>query len=234
MTRPFAIGLTSAFITRLLEPSLDPSVVAVLKERLAAHSAELQGQLPELLLRSSSPEEAIRSWLSDKDLSHWIPQSQGGSAQQGWQFETASWNRSRGGEPMSAVDVGRAHIDGGIDAFAAPGVATDIAGHCLEAAVLAALIAIAWELLRNQESWRRATPIERQQRLHHILKSAGIAALSGASLSLAISVALSLIPGGQLWLVAGAICSAAKALPGDRERAFDLKSFPRRRQAQPA
>ena len=234
MTRPFAIGLTSAFITRLLEPSLDPSVVAVLKERLAAHSAELQGQLPELLLRSSSPEEAIRNWLSDKDLSHWIPQSQGGSAQQGWQFETASWNRSRGGEPMSAVDVGRAHIDGGIDAFAAPGVATDIAGHCLEAAVLAALIAIAWELLRNQESWRRATPIERQQRLHHILKSAGIAALSGASLSLAISVALALIPGGQLWLVAGAICSAAKALPGDREQAFDLKSFPRRRQAQPA
>lgn len=232
MNRPFSIGLTSAFISRLREQSLDPSVVAVLKERLAAHSAELQGQLPELLLRSNSPEEAIRSWLSDKDLSHWIPQSQGGSAQQGWQFETASWNRSRGAEQMSAVDVGRAHIDGGIDAFAAPGVATDIAGHCLEAAVLGALIAIAWELLRNQESWRRATPIERQQRLHHILKSAGIAALSGASLSLAISVALALIPGGQLWLVAGAICSAAKALPGDRERAFDLKAFRRRRQAQ--
>ena len=75
MSRPFAIGLTSAFITRLREQSLDPSVVAVLKERLAAHSAELQGQLPELLLRSSSPEEAIRSWLSDKDLSHWNTQS---------------------------------------------------------------------------------------------------------------------------------------------------------------
>jgi hypothetical protein len=226
MSRAFATGLTSAFITRLGEQSLDPSVVAMLKERLAAHSAELQGQLPELLLRSSSPEEAIRSWLSDKDLSHWVPQSQGGSALQGWQFETASWNRSRGGEPMNAVDVGRAHIDGGIDAFAAPGVAADIAGHCLEAAVLGALIAIAWELLQNQESWRRATPIERQQRLHHILKSAGIAALSGASLSLAISVVLALIPGGQLWLVAGAICSAAKALPGENERAFDLRSFP--------
>ena len=227
MRRPFAIGLTSAFITRLSEQSLDPSVVAVLKERLVAHGAELQGQLPELLLRSSSPEEAIRSWLSDKDLSHWIPQSQGGSAQQGWQFETASWNRSRGGEPMSAVDVGRAHIDGGIDAFAAPGVAADIAGHCLEAAVLAALIAIAWELLQNQDSWRRDTPGERQERLQHILKNAGIAALSGASLSLAISVALALIPGGQLCLVAGGISAGAKALPGKGAGAFDMRTFSR-------
>jgi len=57
------------------------------------------------------------------------------------------------------------------------------------------------------------------------LKSAGIAALSGASLSLAISVALALIPGGQLWLVAGAICSAARALPGNSERAFDLRNL---------
>jgi hypothetical protein len=226
MSRLFAIGLTSAFITRIQEQVFDSQLIATLQERLAAHGAELQGQLPELLLRSNSPEEAIRSWLSDKDLSHWVPQAQGGSAAQGWQFETASWNRSRGAEPMSVVDVGRSHIDGGIDAFTAPGVAADIAGHCLEAAVLGALIAIGWELLKNQESWRRATPIERQQRLHHILKSAGIAALSGASLSLAISVALALIPGGQLWLVAGAICTAAKALPGENERAFDLRSFP--------
>lgn len=225
MNRAFGIGLTSAFITRLREQSPDPALLAVLKERLAAHSAELQGQLPELLLRSNSPEEAIRSWLSDKDLSHWIPQAHSGTAQQGWQFETASWNRSRCAEPMGAVDIGRAHVDGGIDAFAAPGVATDMAGHCLAAAVLGALIAIAWELLRNQESWRRATPIERQQRLHHILKSAGIAALSGASLSLAISVSLALIPGGQLWLVTGAICSAASALPGNGERAFDLRNL---------
>ena len=225
MTRPFAIGLTSAFITRLHEQSLDPSVVAVLKERLAAHGAELQGQLPELLLRSNSPEEAIRSWLSDKDLSHWIPQSHGGSAQQGWQFETASWNRSRGAEPMSAVDVGRAHIDGGIDGFAAPGVAADIAGHCLEAAVLAALIAIAWELLRNPEIWRQARPVERQEMLTQVLKSAGVAAISGASLSIGVSAALALIPGAQLWLVAGAICSTAKALPGNGDRAFDLRAL---------
>jgi hypothetical protein len=232
MNRAFAIGLTSAFISRLREQSLDPALLAVIKERLAAHSAELQGQLPELLLRSNSPEEAIHSWLSDKDLSHWIPQAHGGSAMQGWQFETASWNRSRGAEPMSAVDIGRAHIDGGMDAFAAPGVVADIAGHCLEAAVFAALIAMAWELLRNPESWRQARPVERQQRLLYALKSAGVAAISGASLSIAVSTALALVPGAQIWLVAGAICSAARALPGDSEGAFDLRTFSNQRIAQ--
>ena len=225
MTRPFSIGLTSALLTRLREQSLDPNVVAVLKERLAAHSAELQGQLPELLLRSNSPEEAIRSWLADKDFSHWVPQSHGGSAQQGWQFETASWNRSRGGKPIGPVEIGRAHFDGGIDAFAAPGVAADITGHCLEAAVLGALIAIAWELLRNQESWRQAIPIERKERLLHALKNDGMAAISGASLSIAVSMALAWVPGAQILLAAGAICSTAKALPGNGEKAFDLRTF---------
>jgi len=227
MNRAFAIGLTSAFISRLHERSLDPSLQAMIKERLAAHSAELQGQLPELLLRSNSPEEAIRSWLSDKDLSHWIPQAHGGSAMQGWQFETASWNRSRGAEPMGAVDIGRAHIDGGIDAFSAPGVAADIAGHCFEAAVFAALIAMAWELLRNQQSWRQARPVERKEMLTRALKNAGMAAISGASLSIAVSVALALVPGGQIWLTAGAICSTVKALPGTGDRAFDLMTFPK-------
>jgi len=225
MNRGFAIGLTSAFISRLREQSLDPALLAVIKERLAAHGADLQGQLPELLLRSNSPEEAIRSWLSDKDLSHWIPQAHGGSAMQGWQFETVSWNRSRGAEPMSVVDIGRAHIDGGMDAFAAPGVVADIAGHCLEAAVFAALIAMAWELLRNPESWRQARPVERQQRLLYALKSAGVAAISGASLSIVVSVALALLPGAQFWLVAGTICSTAQALPGSGDRAFDLMAF---------
>lgn len=126
---------------------------------------------------------------------------------------------------MSAADIGRAHIDGGIDAFAAPGVVADIAGHCLEAAVFAALISMAWELLRNQESWRQAGPVERQQRLIYALKSAGVAAISGASLSIAVSVALALLPGAQFWLVAGAICSKAEALPCNGDKAFDLRAF---------
>ena len=128
-----------------------------------------------------------------------------------------------GGRTNGLVDVGRAHIDGGIDAFAAPGVTADIAGHCMEAAVLGALIATAWELLRNQESWMQARPVERKGRLMYALKSAGMAAISGASLSIAVSIALALVPGAQIWLVAGAICSTANALPGNGERAFDLR-----------
>lgn len=225
MSRLFAIGLTSAFITRIQEQVFDPQLIATLQERLAAHGAELQGQLPELLLRSNSPEEAIRSWLSDKDLSHWVPQAQGGSAAQGWQFETASWNRSRGAEPMTPLEVGRAHVDGGFDAIQAPGVAADLAGHCLEAAVIAAVITLGWELTRNRSAWLEATASARRDRLIKTLRSVGLASISGASLSLAVSLAIALIPGAQIWLMAGAICSAARALPGQRDQAFDLRSW---------
>ena len=225
MSRLSAIGLTSAFITRIQEQVFDPQLIATLQERLAAHGAELQGQLPELLLRSNSPEEAICSWLSDKDLSHWVPQSQGGSAAQGWQFETASWNRSRGAEPMTPLEVGRAHVDGGFDAIQAPGVAADLAGHCLEAAVIAAVITLGWELTRNRSAWLEATPGARRDRLIKTLRSVGLASISGASLSLAVSLAIALIPGAQIWLTAGAICSATRALPGQRDQAFDLKSW---------
>jgi hypothetical protein len=225
MSRLFAIGLTSAFITRIPERVFDPQLIATLQERLAAHGAQLQGQLPELLLRSNSPEDAVRSWLSDKDLSHWVPQSQGGSTVQGWQFETASWNRSRGAEPMTSLEVGRAHIDGGFDAIQAPGVAADLAGHCLEAAVIAAVIPLAWEVTRNRSAWLEATPSARHDRLIKTLQSVGLASISGASLSLAVSLAIALIPGAQIWLMAGAICSAARALPGQRDQAFDLRSW---------
>ena len=225
MSRSFAIGLTSAFLTRIQEHVLDPQLVATLQERLAAHGAQLQGQLPDLLLRSDSAEEAIRSWLSDKDLSHWVPQSRGGSAEQGWQFETASWNRSRGAEPMNPLEVGRAHLDGGFDALQSPGVAVDIAGHCLEAAVIAAVIALAWELARNRSAWLQATPTDRHDLLIRTLKSVGLSSISGASLSLAVSLAVALIPGAQIWLIAGAICSAARALPGRGDQAFDLKAW---------
>jgi hypothetical protein len=38
-------------------------------------------------------------------------------------------------------------------------------------------------------------------------------------------MALALVPGAQIWLAAGAICSTAKALPGNGDRAFDLRAF---------
>jgi hypothetical protein len=225
MSWPAAVGLTSALFTRIQEQGLDPSRVVMLQERLAAHSAQLQGQLPELLLRSNSPEEAVRHWLADKDRSHRVPQADGGTAAQGWQFETASWNRSRGAEPMNPLEMGRAHVDGGLDALHAPGVAVDIAGHCLEAAVMAALIAVTWDLLRNRARWSNASARERQEQVSCVLKNVGLASFSGASLSLAVSLALALIPGAQLWLMAGAICSTSRALPGSRDRAFDLRSW---------
>ena len=150
-------GGFAAVLTRLLEQPLDAAKLMALQERLQRHGAELQGQLPELLLRSPNPEDAVRHWLTDKDLSHWWPQAQGGTAAQGWQFETAGWNRSRGAEAMSPADIARAHTDGGFDAWPSPGVASDVAGHCLEAALLAAAIAVAAQLLQHHQAWCTAS-----------------------------------------------------------------------------
>jgi hypothetical protein len=66
---------------RLSDRLADPASLTSLQERLAHHSADLSGQLPELLLRVPDPQEAVGSWLADKDLSHWIPQAERGGAQ---------------------------------------------------------------------------------------------------------------------------------------------------------
>ena len=218
-------GGVAALLTRLLEQPFDPTELALLQERLLRHSADLQGQLPELLLRSPQPEDAVRHWLADKDLSHWWPQAHGGTAAQGWQFETAGWNRSRGAEAMSPAEIARAHADGGVDAWLSPGVATDVAGHCLEAALLAAAIAVAAQLLQHRRAWRDARPSERKELLNEAVRAAGLSALSGAWLSLVISLSLAFIPGGQLWLLAAGVGSATRLLPGMGDRAFDLRAW---------
>ena len=218
-------GVVAALLTRLLEQPLDPTELALLQERLMRHSADLQGQLPELLLRSPQPEDAVRHWLADKDLSHWWPQAHGGTAAQGWQFETAGWNRSRGAEAMSPAEIARAHADGGVDAWLSPGVATDVAGHCLEAALLAAAIAVAAQLLQHRRAWRDARPSERKELLNEAVRAAGLSALNGAGLSLVISLSLAFIPGGQIWLLAAGVGSATPLLPGMGDRAFDLRAW---------
>ena len=218
-------GGVAALLTRLLEQPFDPSELALLQERLLRHSADLQGQLPELLLRSPQPEDALRHWLADKDLSHWWPQAHGGTAAQGWQFETAGWNRSRGAEAMSPAEIARAHADGGVDAWLSPGVATNVAGHCLEAALLAAAIAVAAQLLQRRRAWRDARPSERKELLNEAVRAAGLSALNGAWLSLVISLSLAFIPGGQLWLLAAGVGSATRLLPGMGDRAFDLRAW---------
>lgn len=227
MSRLFAIGLTSAFITRIQEQVFDPQLIATLQQRLAAHGAQLQGQLPEILLRSNSPEEAIRSWLSDKDLSHWVPQSQGGSAEQGWQLESASWNRSRGAQPMTPLEVGRAHVDGGFDAVQAPGVAADIAGHCFEAAIIATAIAATNKLVNSSNSWPQASAEERKRILNHAMQHFSHCALRSAFSSKDISIALLAAPGAEIRLPGGSICSGIMAPPRDAKdtsKAFTLHS----------
>lgn len=187
-------GGVAALLTRLLEQPMNATQVAVVQERLLRHGAELQGQLPELLLRSPNPADAVQHWLADKDLSHWWPQAHGGTTAQGWQFETASWNRSRGAEAMAPGEIARAHIDGGLDALSSPGMASDVAGHCLEAAVLAAAIALAAQLIQHRQAWRDSDPSERKEILEQALNAAGLAALSGAGLSLVVSIAAAFIP----------------------------------------
>jgi hypothetical protein len=218
-------GGFAAVLTRLLEQPLDAAQLMALQERLQRHGAELQGQLPELLLRSPNPEEAVRHWLADKDLSHWWPQAQGGTAAQGWQFESAGWNRSRGAEAMTPAEIVRAHGDGGLDALINPGVAADMAGHCAEAALLAAAIAVAAEVLKHRQAWRTASSSERKDLLQQAVRAAGLSALSGAGLSLVVSLALALVPGGQIWLMAATIGSATRLLPGAGDKAFDLQAW---------
>jgi len=218
-------GGVAALLSRLLEQPFDATQVAVLQERLQRHGAQLQGQLPDLLLRGPNPEDAVRHWLADKDFSHWWPQAQGGTAAQGWQFETASWNRSRGAEAMSPAEIARAQGDSGLDALFSPGVASDIAGHCLEAALLAAAIAVAAQLLQHRHAWKTARPSERQKLLKQGVAASGLSALSGAGMSLVVSLALALIPGGQILLVAATISSVSRLLPGMGDKAFELRTY---------
>jgi hypothetical protein len=63
---------------QLSDTLADPATLSTLQVRLARHGAELSGQLPELLLRVPDPQEAVDSWLADKDLSDWIPQAEWG------------------------------------------------------------------------------------------------------------------------------------------------------------
>ena len=49
-------GGVAALLSRLLEQPFDATHLAVLQERLQRHGAQLQGQLPDLLLRGPNPE----------------------------------------------------------------------------------------------------------------------------------------------------------------------------------
>lgn len=187
---------------------------------MARHAAELTGQLPELLLRSPDKEAALRSWMADKDLSHWIPQSDGGTAAQGWQFETASLNRSRGAAVMEPWEIGSAHLDGGIDALLAEGMPQAVGIESLEAALLAAGLSLGLWALRHRQQLQSANAQDRLVLLHQGLSAVGLGALTGVGLSLVLSVALAMISGGQVWLA-----GLSRFLPASRRDPFDLSAY---------
>lgn len=224
MSQLLAAGGWGALIARLSDTLADPATLTTLQERLARHGAELTGQLPELLLRAPDPQEAVRSWLADKDLSHWIPQAEGGSAAQGWQFETASWNRARGAEPIDAWEVSRAHLDGGLDALVAEGMPDAIGIECLEAVLVAAGLQLTLWLLAHRRDWNRADAAGRQKLLKQGLADTGLAALGGVAASLTLSVALALLPGGQVVLMGLSVVGLCRSLPSPANDPFDLRS----------
>lgn len=224
MNYSFAAGNWGALIARLSDRLADPATLTTLQERLARHGAELSGQLPELLLRVPDPQKAVSSWLADKDLSHWIPQAEGGSAAQGWQFETASWNRARGAEPMDAWEKIRVHLDGGFDALVAEGMPVAIGIECLEAALLAAGLHLTMWLLAHRIEWNRADAADRQKLLKKGLADTGLAALGGAAASLTLTVALALLPAGQAILVGLSVVCLGRSLPSPATDPFDLRS----------
>jgi hypothetical protein len=126
---------------------------------------------------------------------------------------------------MTPAEIVRAHGDGGLDALINPDVAADMAGHCAEAALLAEAIAVAAEVLKHRQAWRTASASERKHLLQQAVRAAGLSALSGAGLSLVVSLALALVPGGQIWLMAATISSATRLLPGAGDKAFDLRAW---------
>jgi len=213
MSAALRSGLLSALINRISEVSADPAYVAVLQERLQRHGAELKGHVPELLLRHTDTDSVIRTWLEQKDLSHWIPQSKGGTATQGWQFEDIGVNRSRGAEPMSAREIAEAHIDGGFDAIAVDAASGSMLPTAMDAAVLAIGISLLISILCNHRRWNHAEGREKNEMLLEILAQTGGAAFNGAAYSLAITAALALLPGAQIWLTTMTITSLSRALP---------------------
>lgn len=189
----------AALLGRLGESLADPAQIAALQERLQRHGAELQGQLTELLLRSPDPQASVEVWLSCRDLSHWHPQAWGGSASDGWQFEQASLNRARGAEPMDAADIAAAHGDGGFDALLTAGVPEGIAMEMGEAALIAAALQLAW-LLTQRHRGAGSGPADPGPSAKAVLQNLAATALNGGAWSVVVSMALALVPGGQLWL----------------------------------
>jgi hypothetical protein len=227
MKASFTAGSWAALISRLGERLADPATLSVLQQRLNRHGAELAGQVPEILLRCGDPEQAMRQWLDDKDLIHWLPQLDGATAADGWMFERASWNRSRGSAAMEPEEIARAHLDGGIDALGVERMPELIALESVGAALLAAGLSLGIWLIRHRREWSAADADRRRGLVQKGLQAAGLGALSGADLSLVLSIGLALVPGGQIWLAGLGVMAVVRALPSISENPFNLSDCAR-------
>jgi hypothetical protein len=123
---------------------------------------------------------------------------------------------------MGLEEMGRAHLDGGLDALAAEDMPQALAIECLEAALLAAGLRLGLWLFQHRVAWRRGDDARKREPLGEALRAAGLGALSGAALSLVLSVALALVPGAQVWLTALAVNAVIRSLPSPRRDPVDL------------
>ncbi len=76
-----------------------------------------------------------------------------------------------------------------------------------------AALRLAVFLLRHQDAWQQGSSAQRQKLLQQVLAVSGTGLLQGAGLSVVLSLALALVPGGQAWLLGVSIWSLSSSLP---------------------
>ena len=131
------------------------------------------------------------------------------------------------GQPIQLEEIARAPVDSGIDALGVEGMPEMIALESAEAALLAAGFSLGLWLIRHRREWSSADADRRRALLREGLHTAGLGALSGAGLSLVLSIALALVPGGQIWLAGLGVMAVVRALPSCSGDPFDLSGYAR-------
>ena len=126
---------------------------------------------------------------------------------------------------MEPWEIGSAHLDGGIDALLAEGMPQAVAIESLEAALLAAGLSLGLWALRHRQQLQSANAQDRLVLLHQGLRAVGLGALTGVGLSLVLSVALAMVPGGQVWLAGLTVAGLSRLLPASRRDPFDLSAY---------
>ena len=80
-------------------------------------------------------------------------------------------------------------------------------------------------VLRHRQQLHRANAQDRLVLFHQGLSAVGLGALTGVGLSLVLSVALAMVPGGQVWLAGLTVAGLSRLLPASRRDPFDLSAY---------